>query len=135
VPRQQPLAPQAPLRPPAAARAPEPVAALSKDPQELLSQAILAALQDDLVTSEEKRDLNTLRKQLGISLEEAARLFAEIKANPRRPLEAPAAADEFTARPSAPAAFPSPCCTWRAGSKAGSRWAMRNSSWTWTRPG
>jgi hypothetical protein len=54
-------------------------------PEEILRQAIRVILADDHATDYEKADLRTIRQRLGITVDDARRIFAEIKSEKHQP--------------------------------------------------
>jgi nitrous oxidase accessory protein NosD len=54
-------------------------------PEEILRQAIRVILADDYATEYEKADLRVIRQRLGLSVDEARRIFAEVKSERPQP--------------------------------------------------
>jgi nitrous oxidase accessory protein NosD len=59
--------------------------ASSTEPEEILRQAIRVILADDHATEYEKADLRVIRQRLGITVDEARRVFAEVKSEKQQP--------------------------------------------------
>ena len=57
----------------------------SSQPEEILRQAIRIILADDYATDYEKADLRVIRQRLGITVDDARRIFAEVKSEKQQP--------------------------------------------------
>jgi hypothetical protein len=59
----------------------------STQPEEILRQAIRVILADDHATEYEKADLRVIRQRLGIAVNDARRIFAEVKSEKHQPVK------------------------------------------------
>jgi Right handed beta helix region len=57
----------------------------SSQPEEILRRAIRVILADDYATDYEKADLRVIRQRLGITVDDARRIFAEVKSEKQQP--------------------------------------------------